>query len=156
MAEETASSGAGKLARREPSAEEPGSELSGAVEGARGTTTLDDAVVTKVAAVAAREERGVHELGGGMARAFGTVTEAVGATDERTRGISVQVGEREAAIDVTIVVDYGESIPRVAQGVRDNVIKRVEGICGLSVVEVNISVNDLYFPGDERQQARVE
>ena len=35
-------------------------------------------------------------------------------------------------------------------------IKRVEGICGLSVVEVNISVNDLYFPGDERQQARVE
>jgi uncharacterized alkaline shock family protein YloU len=135
---------------------EPQSEVPGALEGGRGTTTLDDAVVTKVAAVAVREVRGVHELGGGMARAFGTVTEAVGATDERMRGISVQVGEREAAIDVTIVVDYGEPIPRVAQAVRDNVIKRVEGICGLSVVEVNISVNDVYFPGDERQQARVE
>jgi uncharacterized alkaline shock family protein YloU len=126
------------------------------LEAGRGTTTLDDAVVTKVAAVAAREVRGVHELGGGVARAFGTVTEAVGATDERTRGVAVEVGEREAAIDLTIVVDYGESIPRVAQAVRDNVIKRIEGICGLSVIEVNISVNDLYFPGDERQRAHVE
>jgi uncharacterized alkaline shock family protein YloU len=126
------------------------------LEAGRGTTTLDDAVVTKVASVAAQEVRGVHELGGGMARVLGSVTEAVGATDERTRGVSVEVGEREAAIDLTIVIDYGESIPRVAQAVRDNVIKRVEGICGLSVIEVNISVNDLYFPGDERQRARVE
>lgn len=126
------------------------------LEAGRGTTTLDDAVVTKVAAVATREVRGVHELGGGVARAFGTMTEAVGATDERTRGVSVEVGEREAAIDLTIVVDYGESIPQVAQAVRDNVIKRVEGICGLSVIEVNISVNDLYFPGDERRGAHVE
>jgi uncharacterized alkaline shock family protein YloU len=131
-------------------------ETPGPLEAGRGATTLDDAVVTKVAAVAAQEVRGVHELGGGMARAFGTVSEAVGATDERMRGVSVEVGEREAAIDLTIVVDYGESIPRVAQAVRDNVIKRVEGICGLSVTEVNISVNDLYFPGDERQRARVE
>ena len=155
MAEESTSSGAAK-AQRERAVVEPGTDVPGALEGGRGTTTLDDAVVTKVAAVAVREVRGVHELGGGVARAFGTVTEAVGATDERMRGISVQVGEREAAIDVTIVVDYGEPIPRGAQAVRDNVIKRVEGICGLSVVEVNISVNDLYFPGDERQQARVE
>lgn len=131
-------------------------EAPGPLEAGRGTTTLDDAVVTKVAAVAAREVRGVHDLGGGMARAFGTVTEAAGVTDERTRGVSVEVGEREAAIDLTIVVDYGESIPRVAQAVRDNVIKRVEGICGLSVIEVNISVNDLYFPGEERVRARVE
>ena len=125
------------------------------LESGRGATTINDAVVTKVAALAAREVRGVHELGGGVARAIGTVTEAVGVGDERTRGVSVAVGEREAAIDLTIVVEYGESIPRVAQALRDNVIKRVEGICGLSVTEVNITVNDLFFPGEGGPTSRV-
>jgi uncharacterized alkaline shock family protein YloU len=118
---------------------------------------IADAVVTKVAGVAAREVRGVYELGGGIARALGGVTQRVGVSDERTQGVSVEVGEREAAVDLTIVVEYGESIPRVSQAVRDNVIKRIEGITGLSVTEVNVSVNDLYFPGDEApEQARVQ
>jgi uncharacterized alkaline shock family protein YloU len=122
-----------------------------------GRTTIADAVVTKVAGVAAREVRGVYELGGGIARALGGVTQRVGVSDERTQGVSVEVGEREAAVDLTIVVEYGESIPRVSQAVRDNVIKRIEGITGLSVTEVNVSVNDLYFPGDEApEQARVQ
>jgi uncharacterized alkaline shock family protein YloU len=124
----------------------------------RGQTTIADAVVTKVAGVAAREVRGVHDLGGGMTRALGTVTQRVGVGDERTQGVSVEVGEREAAVDLTVVVEYGESIPRVSETVRDNVIKRIEGITGLSVTEVNVSVNDLHFPGDETpdQPARVQ
>jgi len=78
-------------------------------------------------------------------------------SDERSQGVSVEVGEREAAVDLTIVVEYGESIPRVAQAVRDNVIKRIEGITGLSVTEVNIAVDDLYFPGDDvAEPTRVE
>ena len=57
-----------------------------------------------------------------------------------------------------MIVEFGESIPQVSQAVRDNVIKRIEGITGLSVTEVNVSVNDLYFPGDEEPEtpARVE
>ena len=115
----------------------------------RGTTSLGDAVVTKVAGIAAREVPGVYELGGGAARAIGSVGQRVGLSSGRTQGVSVEVGEREAAIDLTLVIDYGESIPQVSQEVRDNVIKRVEGITGLSVKEVNIAVDDLYFPGDE-------
>ena len=124
----------------------------------RGQTTIAEAVVTKVAGVAAREVRGVYELGGGVARAVGSVTQRVGVGDERTQGVSVEVGEREAAVDLTVVVEYGESIPRVSQAVRENVIKRIEGITGLSVTEVNVSVDDLYFPGDEvpEQPARVQ
>jgi len=61
----------------------------------------------------------------------------------------VDVGEREAAVDLTLMIEYGESIPQVADAVRENVIKRIEGITGLSVAEVNIVVNDLYFPGDD-------
>lgn len=116
-----------------------------------GATTIADAVVTKVAGIAAREVPGVHDLGGGATRALGSVTQRVGLGDERTQGVSVEVGEREAAVDLSLVVDYGESIPQVAEAIRSNIIKRVEGITGLTVTEVNISVNDLYFPGDHEQ-----
>ena len=124
-----------------------------------GATTIADTVVTKVAGIAAREAPGVHALGGGASRALGAMTQRVGLGDERTQGVSVEVGEREAAVDLTVVVDYGESIPQVAQAIRENVIKRIEGITGLTVTEVNVTVNDLYFPGDDvpepEQPARV-
>ena len=114
----------------------------------RGQTTIGEGVVTKVAGLAAREVPGVHDLGGGTARAIGSVTQKVGLGDG-TPGVSVEAGDKEAAVDLTIVIDYGESIPRVAEAVRNQVIKRVEGITGLQVIEVNITVNDLYFPGDD-------
>jgi len=124
----------------------------------RGNTTISDAVVTKVAGIAAREVRGVHNLGGGVSRTLGSVTQRVGIGDGRTQGVSVEVGEREAAVDLTVIVEFGESVPQVSQAIRENVIKRIEGITGLSVTEVNVAVNDLYFPGDEEpdQPARVE
>src|SRR5581483_1217471 len=84
----------------------------GALQTERGQTTIADAVVTKVATEAAREVRGVHERGGGVTRAIGSGAQRVGVGDERTQGVSVEVGEREAAVDVTLVIDYGESIPR--------------------------------------------
>src|SRR4051812_45945978 len=124
----------------------------------RGNTTIADAVVTKVAGIAAREVRGVHSLGGGVARALGSVTQRVGIGDEMSQGVSVEVGEREAAVDLTVTVEYGESIPQVSQAIRENVIKRIEGITGLSVTEVNVAITDLYFPGEETPEpaARVE
>jgi uncharacterized alkaline shock family protein YloU len=134
-----------------------GAEGGSALASERGRTAIDDTVVEKVVGMAAREVPGVHELGGGTERAMGAVTQRVGIADARSQGVSVEVGERQTAADLTVVIDYGESIPRVTQRVRDNVIKRVEGICGLEVTEVNISVNDLYFPGDEQPaESRVE
>lgn len=118
----------------------------------RGATSIADAVVTKVAGISAREVPGVYELGGGAARAIGGVAQRVGVADERSRGVSVEVGEREAAVDLTLVIEYGESIPQVSQAVRENVIKRIEGITGLSVTEVNIVVNDLHFSGDDEPE----
>jgi uncharacterized alkaline shock family protein YloU len=125
----------------------------------RGSTTISDAVVTKIASIAAREVRGVSDLGGGAARAIGGVTRSVGrGLDERMQGVGVEVGEREAAVDLTVVVEYGESIPRIAKSLRENITRRIEGMTGLTVTEVNVAVNDLYFPGDEAaaEPARVE
>ena len=129
-----------------------GGGTAGGLQTGRGTTTIADTVVSKVAGIAAREVRGVHSMGGGASRALGGVTSRMGLGDERTQGVTVEVGERETAVDITITVEYGESIPQVSNQVRENVVRRIEGITGLSVTEVNVTVNDLYFPGDDVEQ----
>jgi uncharacterized alkaline shock family protein YloU len=121
------------------------------LESEKGQTTIADPVVTKVAGIAAREVDGVYQLGGGVARALGAVTNRLPVGGASTsQGVSVEVGEKEAAVDLTVVVEYGESIPRVAQHIRENVVRRIEGITGLNVTEVNVVVNDLHLPGDDQ------
>ena len=142
-AQETPAPGAA-LERTAP-AESGGSRL----ETDKGVTTIADGVVAKVVGIAAREVTGVYEMGAAPARAIGRATSRVGIGDERTQGVTVEVGKREAAADLVIVVEYGESIPQVADEVRANVIRRVEGVCGLGVTEVNIAVDAMHFPGDD-------
>ncbi|WP_280419110.1 Asp23/Gls24 family envelope stress response protein [Nocardia carnea] len=116
----------------------------------QGTTTIADIVVEKVAGLAAREVRGVHDLGGGTARALGALRERIpGASASTGQGVSVEVGETQAAVDLQIVVEYGVAIAEVARLVRRNVITAIEQMTGLEVVEVNINVNDVFIPGDD-------
>lgn len=120
-----------------------------------GKTTVADSVVAKIAGIAAREVSGVHDMGGGAARAFGTLKEKLPVSGEgasTTQGVSVEVGEREAAVDLDLVIEYGASIPDVSHAVRRNVIQRVERITGLSVTEVNISVDDVWLGDDGEQE----
>ncbi|GII34525.1 hypothetical protein Pmi06nite_79670 [Planotetraspora mira] len=125
----------------------------------RGRTTIAAEAVTKIAGVAAREIPGVHDFGTGTARAFGALKGRLGVDDSVTRGIAVEVGERQAAADIALVVDYGVAIPDLAMAVRLNVINAVENMCGLEVTEVNIAVDDVHLPqedGGGGTQARVE
>ena len=145
MAEQTSTPSSREVARSGDGGDNP-------LKSDRGSTTIADAVVSKVAGIATREVGGVHNLGGGVSRALGSVTQRVGIGDERSQGVAVEVGEREAAVDLTVVIEYGESVPQVSQAIRENVIKRIEGITGLKVTEVNVAVNDLYFPGDDVQE----
>ncbi len=116
----------------------------------QGSTTIADTVVSKVAGLATREVSGVYALGSGAARAFGAIRERIpGASASVSQGVSVEVGERQAAIDLQILVDYGVSISDLSRSVRRNVITAVEQITGLEVVEVNINVSDVHLPGDD-------
>lgn len=116
----------------------------------KGTTTIADIVVQKVAGLAAREVPGVHALGGGGARAFGALRDRIpGASSSIGQGVSVEVGEKQAAVDLEIVVEYGVHIAEVARVVRRNVIIAIEQMTALEVVEVNINVNDVHMPGDD-------
>jgi uncharacterized alkaline shock family protein YloU len=122
-----------------------------------GNTTIADGVVSKVAGLATREVPGIHDLGGGAARVVGSVQQRVGLGDQLAQGVSVEVGTREAAVDLKVVIEYGESIPQVTEAVRRNVISRITGITGLAVTEVNINVTDLHFAGDDSGEgARVQ
>jgi uncharacterized alkaline shock family protein YloU len=118
----------------------------------RGTTTIQDGVVSNIAATAVEETDGIDPSHGGT-RLPGdtspTVGEFVGRISGgagRTRGISVQVGEEQAALDLTVNVLYGRPIHQVTDALRRNVINRVENLTGLQVTEVNITVNDVTFP----------
>jgi uncharacterized alkaline shock family protein YloU len=126
----------------------------------RGGTRIEDSVVSKVAGIAAQEVEGVR-MGGGTSQAIGGILSSVtgGGSSNQSRGVSVEVGEVEAAVDLTLTVEYGKSIPQVAETVRRNVINRVENLVGLNVTEVNIAVNDVFFPGqelDQEQQRQLE
>ncbi len=116
----------------------------------QGTTTIADTVVQKIAGLAAREVNGVHELGGGAARALSALRDRIpGASSSVGQGVSVEVGERQAAVDLQLVVEYGVAIADLARSVRRNVITAIEQMTGLQVVEVNINVNDVHIPGDD-------
>ncbi|WP_190818315.1 Asp23/Gls24 family envelope stress response protein [Saccharopolyspora pogona] len=123
-------------------------------ETTRGKTTIAAPVVQQIARIATQEISGVHAMGGGMARAFGALRERIpGASSSHTSGVVVEVGERQAAIDLEIVVEYGAALVDLARAVRRNVIGAVERMTGLDVVEVNIAVNDIHLPSEDEQQS---
>lgn len=116
----------------------------------RGITTISDDVVSKVAGYACREIEGVANLGSQFRRLLGRVKPG---SDSLTQGVNVEVGTKEAAIDLVMVVHFGYPIPDLAQTVRENVIAKVESATGLSVVEVNLEVDDVVF--EEAEESRV-
>ena len=118
----------------------------------QGKTTIADPVVAKIAGIAAREVSGVHALGGGTARAVGALRERIpGGRTNHSQGVAVEVGEREAAIDLQLVADYGVSVADLAAGIRRNVISAVERMTGLVVTEVNVEVQDVFLASEDDQ-----
>lgn len=128
-----------------------------ALQTEHGKTTIADTVVAKIAGIAVREVHGVHSLGGGTARAVGLLRERIpGAKTNHSQGVSVEVGQRQAAVDVQLVADYGVSIADLAEGIRRNVISAVEGMTGLEVTEVNIEVQDVFVESDDSSDDSTE
>ena len=136
-------------ARQEEQQRPQGRSSSSPLRSERGGTIISDNVVSKIAGIAAQEVEGI-QMGGGTARAVGAFLDSV-TSGGQTRGVSVEVGEEEAAVELSIAVEYGKAIPQISEAVRRNVINRVEGLTGLRVVEVNITVNDVLLP-EERPQ----
>jgi len=119
----------------------------------RGNTSISDSVVTKIAGIAAQEVDGIR-MGSGASQTASNLLGSItgGSSTSTTQGVSVEVGQEEAAIDLTLMAEYGKSIPQIAEAVRRNVANRVESLVGLRVTEVNIAVNNIFFPQMEQEQ----
>ena len=113
----------------------------------RGVTTIKDGVVAKIAGMAAGEVDGVH-MGGGASRSAGGLLEGITGSESTTRGVSVEVGSVEAAIDLKMGIDYGKNILGTVGEVRQKITERVQNITGLKVTELNVTIADVVFPED--------
>ncbi len=121
------------------------------LESERGRTTVGDGVVSKVAGMAAREVEGIR-MGGTASRAAEGVLKNVTGSQSLSRGVSVEVGRVETAIDLTVAMEYGRNILQLTQRVRDRITERVENLTGLQVAELNVTVNDVIFRGEESRE----
>ncbi|WAM34744.1 Asp23/Gls24 family envelope stress response protein [Caldicellulosiruptor morganii] len=117
-----------------------------------GVVKIAEEVVAIIAAVAASEVKGVASMVGSWT---GNITEALGKKN-LAKGVKVQVGEKEAAIDVYITVEYGVRIPEVAWEIQERVKNAVESMTGLKVVEVNIHVQGIKFEKEEQKETQDE
>ena len=116
-----------------------------------GSIRIADEVVSIIAGLSATEVDGIAGMSGGL---VGGIAELLGKKNF-AKGVKVEVGEREAAVDLYIIVKYGVRIPDVALSVQENVKQAIESMTGLSVVEVNIHVQGVGFPDAEKREEEV-
>lgn len=116
-----------------------------------GAVRIADEVVSIIAGLAATEVDGIAAMSGGL---VGGIAEILGKKN-LAKGVKVEVGEKEAAVDLYIIVEYGVRIPDVALKVQENVKKSIESMTGLHVVEVNVHVQGVGFHDDEKHEEDV-
>ncbi|MFC5403940.1 Asp23/Gls24 family envelope stress response protein [Cohnella soli] len=121
-----------------------------------GTIEIAPEVIEVIAGLATIEVEGVAGMSGGLSAGIG---ELLGRKN-LSKGVKVEVGQREAAVDVSIIVHYGRKIPEVSTEIQRNVKSSIETMTGLNVVEVNVHIHDVHFkagdkPDDEESNARV-
>lgn len=116
---------------------------------------ISEEVVAQIAGKAASEVTGVAGMSGGI---VGGLSEMLGKKNF-SKGVKVQVGEKETTIDLYIIVEYGARIPDIAWEIQNKVKTVVENMTGLKVVDINIHVQGLNLPKEEqkeKQQAVIE
>jgi uncharacterized alkaline shock family protein YloU len=115
------------------------------LQGELGAVRIANEVVSIVAGLAATEVPGVAGMSGGLA---GGIAEKLGRKS-LGRGVKVEVGEKETAVDIFVIVEYGVRIPEVANQIQSSVKRAIETMTGLVVVEVNVHVQGVVFSKEE-------
>ena len=112
--------------------------------------TFENSVIEKIASIASSEVEGVLDLQGGVFTGF---QERFGSGD-LTKGVDANVGEKEAALDIEIIVEYGKSAPKIFEKIKQIVSQQVNLMTGLDVVEVNVNVKDVMTRKEYEQKNR--
>ncbi|MHB8063072.1 MAG: Asp23/Gls24 family envelope stress response protein [Ruminiclostridium sp.] len=114
-----------------------------------GSVKISEEVVAIIAGIAATDVSGVAGMSGGIA---GGIAEILGRKN-LSKGVKVEVGEKEAAIDLYIIVEFGARIPEVAWDIQEKVKTAVQTMTGLNVVEVNIHVQGVNFDKEIKKES---
>jgi uncharacterized alkaline shock family protein YloU len=117
-----------------------------------GSIQIAPEVIEVIAGLATIEIQGVAGMSGGFA---GGIAELLGRKN-LSKGVKVEVGQRQAAVDVSIIIDYGFKIPEVANEIQRNVKQAIESMTGLDVVEVNVHVHDVHFKANDKEKTEDE
>ncbi|HAG09919.1 MAG TPA: Asp23/Gls24 family envelope stress response protein [Desulfotomaculum sp.] len=112
-----------------------------------GSIRIADEVVRIIAGLAATEVQGVAGMSGGLA---GGIAEILGRKN-LSKGVKVEVGEKEAAVDIYVIVDYGAKIPDIASEIQQKVKKAVNDMTGLNVIEVNVHIQGVSFSNSDKE-----
>lgn len=115
---------------------------------AMGAIRIADEVVAVIAGLAATEAEGLAGMSGGLAGGFAEIL----GRKNLSKGVRVEVGEKESAVDIFVIVEYGVKIPDVALKVQENVKNAIESMTGLKVVNVNVHVQGVSFPEVQEEQ----
>ncbi|RCW61161.1 MULTISPECIES: Asp23/Gls24 family envelope stress response protein [Halanaerobium] len=113
-----------------------------------GSIKIADEVVGIITGLAATEVEGVAGMSGGLA---GGIADMLGRKS-LSKGVKVEVSDETASVDVYVIIEYGNSIPDVAWKIQDNVKQAIEGMTGLNVKAVNVHVQGVNFPEDEKEE----
>lgn len=113
-----------------------------------GSVRISNDVVAIIAGVAATEIKGVVGMSGGIT---GGITELLGMKN-LSKGVKVEVGDKEAIIDMFLVVEYGSDLAKVGKEVQDNVKASVENMTGLNVVNVNVNIQGISIPKEQKPE----
>ena len=114
-----------------------------------GTIQIAPEVIEVIAGLATIEVQGVAGMSGGFA---GGIAEILGRKN-LSKGVKVEVGQRQAAVDVSIIINYGFKIPEVAHEIQRNVKHAIESMTGLDVVEVNVHIHDVHFKAADKEKS---
>lgn len=113
-----------------------------------GSIKIADEVVAIISGLAATEIEGVAGMSGGLAGGIGEIL----GRKNLTKGVKVEVGEKEAAIDLYVIMEYGARIPDVCWEIQERVKRAVETMTGLNVVEVNVHVQGVKLDKDNKDE----
>ena len=117
------------------------------------TIKISNETVATYAGIAVSEVPGVYGMAGGFAAG---ITESLSGKKNLAKGIKVDVEEKNAKIDVSIIVEYGARIPEVAFEIQTRVKKSVESMTGLKVPEVNVHVQGVHTVSQEKEESENE
>lgn len=115
--------------------------------------TFDEKVIKKIAGFSAGEIPGILAMSGNL---IAGITDMLKSSDDPTRGITVEMGKKQVAVDMKVICEYGRNMPAIFQDIVDKVSSAVKEMTGLEVVEVNVHVADILTKEDFDRKKKID